>query len=385
MSTSSTRPRLSLAQTSRLVARALGLTPAELMAGFRTATLDDLPRMLDLRSRVLGPQLNWDDQAYLLWRYRLGRANQGGGDCWVLMRHDELIGMVGTQDMELRCGAEASPALSLMDIMIQPALEDAGLGAWLNLALQERADTTLAIGANPNSLGTVSRLFDTLPNRRSHIHPIRLGDFLGKRIPVPVLPELAALLLEPLLGLGRAVLLAPGARGVQVRRLARFDHSVIEALETQLARSGSLVHCTRSAEQLNWRLLDNPRGPCDVWGAWSQGQLVGYIATRLTPLDEGARQALVLVDTVVAPLPGGRPALHALLWKVLAQASRDGAEYAVMTAYRHDVEHELKRVGFRQQPHPFETLGWNCRSGHFKALAASCPDWTLSELHTDRI
>lgn len=384
MSTSSTRPRLSLAQTSRLVARALGLTPAELMAGFRTATLDDLPRMLDLRARVLGQELDWDDQAYLLWRYRLGRAGQGGGDCWVLLRQSELIGMVGTQDMVLRCGAEASPALSLMDIMIQPTLEDAGLGAWLNLVLQERSDTTLAIGANPNSIGMVSRLFDTLPNRRSHIHPIRLGDFLGKRIPVPVLPGLAALLLEPLLRLGRAALLAPGTQGIQVRRMARFDHT-LEALDAQLARSASLVHCTRTAEQLNWRLLDNPRAPCEVWGAWSQGQLVGYIATRLTPLDDGERQALVLVDTVVAPLPGGRPALRALLWQALAQASRDGAEYAVMTSYRHDVEQELKRVGFRQQPHPFETMSWICRDEHFKALAANRPDWTLSEIHTDRI
>lgn len=384
MSTSSTRPRLSLAQTSRLVARALGLTPAALMAGLRTATLDDLPRMLDLRARVLGPQLDWDDRAYLLWRYRLGRASQGGGDCWVLMRHEELIGMVGTQDMVLRCGGEASPALSLMDIMIQPTLEDAGLGAWLNLVLQERADTTLAIGANPNSIGMVSRLFDALPNRRSHIHPLHLGDFLGKRIPLPVLPDLLALLLDPLLSLGRTLLLAPGARGIQVKRMARFDHSV-EALEAQLARSDALVHCTRTPQQLNWRLLDNPCGPCDVWGAWSQGQLVGYIAMRLTPLDDGERQAMVLVDTVVAPLPGGRPALRALLWKALAQASRAGAEYAVMTSYRHDVEQELTRVGFRQHAHPFETLGWNCRDERFKALAASRPDWTLSELHTDRI
>lgn len=384
MSTGSPRPRLSLAQTSRLVARALGMTPAELMDNFRPALLADLPGMLALRQRVLGAKLDWDDPAYLRWRYRLGRPDQGGGDCWLLMRQGEILGMVGTQALGLRNGTRQGQALSLMDIMIQPELEDAGLGTWLNLVLQERADITLAIGANPNSIGMVSRLFDTLPNRRSHVHPIRLGDFLSKRVPVPVLPGLAAWGLESLMRPGRALLLGPGSQGIDVRPMARFDDAV-DALEHRVTADDTLIHCARSAAQLNWRLLDNPRAPCTVWGAWSKGQLQGYMATCLTPLDHGERQALVIVDAMVLPLPTGRPAWRALLWKVLTQAARANAEYVVITAYRHDLEQELRRVGFRQQPHPYETLSWTCRDEGFKALAATHPDWTLSEIHTDRI
>lgn len=382
-SSSNARPRPSLAQTTRLVARALAMSPAELMASLRPATLDDLPGMLALRARVLGDQLGWDDQAYLSWRYRLGRAGQGGGDCWLLARHGDILGMVGTQDLALRCGPLACQALSLMDIMIQPELEGVGLGAWLNLALQEQAEATLAIGSNPHSIGMVNRLFDVLPNRRTHVHPVRLGHFIKTRLPAPLRSGAIVSAAENLIRAANALLLAPWAIGLNVRPLT--EPGELEALDTLQQRQAatSLVHDERTPGQWRWRLIDNPRTPCQLWGAWSKDGLEACMATCLTPLD-GQRQALVVADTLV-PLPSGKRALRALLWKVLQHAYQAEADYVVITTYRQDLEQELRRLGFRCQPHPFETMAWSCRHQAFRALVAQHPDWTLSEFHTDRI
>ncbi|WP_230177662.1 hypothetical protein [Aquabacterium sp. CECT 9606] len=384
MSNSSTRPRPrpSLAQTTRLVSRALGMSAEELTASVRHAVWSDLPAILALRTRVIGTDIDWDDQAYMAWRYRLGRPQAGGGECWVLVRDGALLGMVGTQDLVLQCGGQSCPALSLMDILIQPELESVGLGVWLNLFIQAQTTATLAIGANANSIGMVSRLFDTLPNRRSFVHPVKLGHFLRKRLPVPGLPQLMAMGLETMMRLGRALLLAPWLpSSIQIKPWARLDDA-LNALNAQL-ETNEVVHAERTPAQLNWRLLDNPRGASQVWGAWSKGRLVGYMATQLTPLDDG-RQALTIVDLVV-PLPIGRPALRALLWTALEEAWRHQVEYVTMTSYRQDVERELRRAGFRQQAHQFETLGWTCGDDGFKALVEARADWTLSEVHTDRV
>lgn len=358
------------------------MSAEDLSASCRPAVWADLPAILALRTRVIGADIRWDDEAYMAWRYRLGRPQAGGGECWVLVRDGALLGMVGTQDLVLRCDDQSCPALSLMDILIQPELESVGLGVWLNLFIQEQTTATLAIGANANSIGMVSRLFDTLPNRRSFVHPVKLGHFLRKRLPVPGLPHLMAMGLETMMRLGRALLLAPWLpSSIQVRPWARLDDALHE-LNAQL-EANDVVHAERTPAQLNWRLLDNPRGSSQVWGAWSKGRLIGYMATQLTPLD-GERQALTIVDLVV-PLPSGRPALRALLWTVLEEAWRHQVEYVSMTSYRQDVERELRRAGFRQQAHQFETLGWTCRDEGFKALVEARPDWTLSEVHTDRV
>ncbi|MES2091145.1 MAG: hypothetical protein V4532_14370 [Pseudomonadota bacterium] len=377
----SAKPRPSLAQTSRLVARALGMSAQELTQGFRPAIWDDLPQLLSLRARVLGDVLTWDDRAYLTWRYRLGRADQGGGDCWVLCRHGELLGMIGTQDLVLRCEDLACKTLSLMDIMIEPELEGAGLGVWLNLAIQEQAEATLAIGSNPNSLGLVRRLFEVLPDRRTFVHPVRLGHSVHKRLPVPGLANAMALAAEHLLRLLRRGLLRPWARTVQVRPLD-FDDEAMAALNAQMA-SGPLVHCERSSQQFNWRVDGNPKGGCVFWGAWSAGQLVGTLGARSMPVEGGLR-ALIVMDALVS-LPEGRSALRALLWAVLEQAWRERADFVSMTSCRYDLEQELHRIGCRQHVDEFATMGWNCKDEQFRALVGARTDWTVSELHTDRI
>ena len=358
------------------------MSAEDLSASCRPAVWADLPAILALRTRVIGGDISWDDEAYMAWRYRLGRPQAGGGECWVLVRDGALLGMVGTQDLVLRCDGQSCPALSLMDILIQPELESVGLGVWLNLFIQEQTTATLAIGANANSIGMVGRLFDTLPNRRSFVHPVKLAHFLSKRLAVPGLHHLMAVGLETMMRLGRALLLAPWLpSAIQVKPLTQLDTTLNE-LNDQLGID-RVVHAERPLAQLNWRLFNNPMGQTEAWGAWSKGRLLGYMATRITPLEDG-RQAMTVLDLAV-PLPSARLALRALLWRMLEEAWRHQVEYVNITSYRHDVERELRRAGFRQQPHPFEVVGWTCRDEGFKALVETRTNWTLSEIHTDRV
>ena len=87
------KPALPIEKTARLVARALGVTPAELDQGLRPATAADFPAVAALRSQVLRESLCWDDEAYLRWRYQFGSPNLA--TCWVCTRGQEVVGMIG--------------------------------------------------------------------------------------------------------------------------------------------------------------------------------------------------------------------------------------------------------------------------------------------------
>ncbi|MFM2400140.1 MAG: hypothetical protein RL341_2297, partial [Pseudomonadota bacterium] len=99
------------ASTTKLVARALAISPAHLQAGLRTATGNDLDAILAFRHAYIGDQIVWDDAAYLRWRYHLGNANAGFGDLWLLELAGRIAGIVGTEKLQLLSPRGNLPAL----------------------------------------------------------------------------------------------------------------------------------------------------------------------------------------------------------------------------------------------------------------------------------
>ena len=90
-------------------------------------------------------------------------------------------------------GNETVDALSLMDIMVQPELDGSGLGIWLNMAVFEQHPVVIEIGANPNSLGLINRLFHRLPDRKVYVAPLSFSRFLANRLHISPVANLLAL------------------------------------------------------------------------------------------------------------------------------------------------------------------------------------------------
>ncbi len=377
---------ISREKTARLVARALGVTPQLLDAGFRSATLADLPAVLALRRRVLGDDLAWDDERYVRWRYLPQPGQRGLAICWLCTRGDELLGMIGTEALWLQAGDSRQLVHAAMDLMVQPELADSGLGVWVNQTVCERLGCVLAIGSNPNSKSVLARTFEALPDRRTHTHPLHFAHFMAKRLHHGLLASVAAGLADAAMVVLRTGRLWSTGWRLSVTPLSQWapgssEHRDIETLLRSARRPGR-VEVDRDADTLAHRLLANPRTRCEVWLARDGARPVGMVATRSVPID-GGRHAVQVLDAVIDPACQ-RPALRALLARVTARAFRSGADYLTWTLYDPTLEAELKPLMFRTAPHPYETMSWVCPDAAFREAVLARAGWSLSDIHTDR-
>ncbi|MDO9237600.1 MAG: GNAT family N-acetyltransferase [Aquabacterium sp.] len=394
------RPPLSLDKAATLVARGLGMSQEELAQAFRPATMADLPQILALRRAVLTDDLVWDDAAYLSWRYKLGRPGEGAGECWVLTRGDELIGMIGTEDLTLTVAGVSVDGIRVMDILVQPHMLGKGLGPWFGLTMQSKTRFAMAVGANTNSKRMIERTFEVLPNRRIFIHPIGLGQFVLKRLKWAPLAGAVSTLADWGLVVARACLLGYGLSGIKVKKLDRLPDE-LPALLSRSVRSDR-VEVLRSAASLSWR-FGTPRARFDIWGAWHQGVLVGLMVTRPDVLANG-RQSWMIMDVILQE--DMKPAvLRALLRLVVGEARGQNVGYLSIVSYRKDIEHLLSRVGFIERSWAHRAIAWlrsqdaqiaaNTEANNANLMAWSCTDdvlrahvtagadWSFNELHCD--
>jgi len=367
-----------LGTTTRLVARAAGLTPERLVAAFREATLDDLPQICDLRRRVLGKLLTWDDSAYLKWRYRFGATGPGRGPCFVVVDEGKLLGMVGSEQLTLWCDGERLDVPSLMDIMIEPSLDGTGLGVWLNLMLFDRFPLAIEIGANPNSLGLITRLYHRLPNRKQYVAPLHWRRVLGRRMKSRVLAA-TTLPLDVLYKGWRALRLRGLLKQWTHRPIERFDASADELFLNRLAPREIAVE--RSSEYLNWRLFGNPRVRYIVMGVYEGERLIGYWAAHLRKLPNGVR-SVDLVDWLIEEAAGiaglGRLLEHAVRW-----AESEQADYVSITVLHQISERILGKLGFLRRSHEYNTVGVHCTDKERWPLMLQAGRWYLTECNTD--
>jgi hypothetical protein len=161
----------SFARTSTLVSRVLGLTPEELRASFRPAGAQDLPALIELRRRILGDALTWDDRQYLLWRYDFEGRPDSPGRVMVAAHAGKLLGVIGAERVRLARGSEVLDAVSLMDIMVQPELDGSGLGIWMNMAIFETHPIVIEMVPTRIPSDSSTGCSTGCPTARSTSHP----------------------------------------------------------------------------------------------------------------------------------------------------------------------------------------------------------------------
>ncbi len=370
----------SFAKTTTLVSRALGLRAAQLTESFRPATLADLPGVLELRRRVIGENLTWDDSRYLQWRYDFEGRPDGQGSCLVVAAGGKIHGLIGAERIRLAFGADTVDALSLMDIMVQPELDGSGLGIWLNMAVFEANPVVIEIGANPNSLGLINRLFHRLPDRKVYVAPLSFSRFLANRLHIPPVADLIALPANAAAMLWRAFSHRPRPKRWYFHDITRFDASVERLFESRWAPAE--VMFVRSSSWLNWRLFRNPRAQYKVFGAWENGELVCYAAYQSTLRSDGLR-TVSLVDWLVDERYG-LDGFKALVRETVSRAWKEKADIVTVTPLHERSERSLLSLGFLGQSSEFNTVGVRCAEPSRWPLLYDGSTWFLTEVNTDR-
>ena len=369
----------SFEMTTKIVARALGLSTRDLFEAFIPAKAEHLAGVVELRRRTCGLSTTWDDSAYLDWRYSFGSSVKGRGTCWVLVHRDRVIGMVGTENIELVDDDGVMPAISTMDLAVDAEFADSGLGIWMNMRLCGGVPLAITIGSNAQSVSIVSRYFRRIPDRRSYVYPIDLRRYLAKTITLPWIGTLLGSGLNVMMSMWRIVALR-GSNELEIRRIARFD-AAFQPLIDQARHAGEL-HIRKSLGFLNWRLFESPRSKYIVWGAYQAGRPVGSIAILEQSIDRSMTQ-VEMVDWLLATADE-RKIFRNLCREVIVHAAKLKSDRVVVTAYHGRSERLLRSFGFVRRVSKFETIGIAGSDLAQVARATQNKNWCVTEINTDR-
>jgi hypothetical protein len=365
-------------RVSKLVARSLGVHAGELQRRLREATPGDMGQVLALRRSAFGDQIQWDDSAYLEWRYR--RRSTKGAYSTLLVFEDSgrVAATIGLSDLPLVVDGVPVDAVGIMDLAVDAALSGTGLGPWLNLAATRSHDLALAIGSNEHSRSTVERLFRALCRRTHLVYPLALEPFLSRRAR---LPNAVARLLRPidLLTRRRRRQRADGDSAALLP-VEEFDASHDSIWNAGMQCDG--VSLRRTFDYLNWRFFENTRadyrGFVFVW----RGKPAGHAILRLAASSNG------IYDTVVSDWStietGSSEAIHALFRSLLANASESGCSSLRVTAYGEYQRAILRRAGF-WEPSRTEKAVWgmDLRPAGTALCAARGKPWHATDALSD--
>lgn len=362
--------------TTRLVARALGLSADVLLAGFRPAHADDLNTIVEFRERHSDERVRPHDADYLFWRYRFGRTDGGLGDLWMLRHETELLGIIGTEDMVCIHGGKRWAGVRTMDIMIDRRLQSSGLGVWLNQAVFRNRDFTIAVGGNKNSSGTVKRLFHALPPTRQFIQPINTSSYVLRKLRQRVLAGMVSALANRAMRVWRTLGALSFGSKIEIRPITCFTEPPTARVEIL-----NRVIIERSAAFLNYRLFENPRAPYIAAGAYCVDELVGYIAWRIVKRGDGERWVHI-IDWQTSDV-GRSTTLLALLAHVGRETEAARCDFALLVQHEGNHRQVLRRAGFwGPRANSEKIIGLHAQdAATFNALSEA--DWFLTDLCDD--
>ena len=367
---------LTFEAATRLVARALKLTPDLLNGSLRPATLSDLPHLLAFRREHLGATVGWDDAAYLSWRYRLGRPQHGFGDLWMLPGAAGPLAMLGTEELPAQLGELALTGARVMDLLARADLQETGIGAWLNQSIFRKHDFALAMGANQNSAGIVKRLYQPLPSRQTSTHPIDLRPYVGRKVQGRMLASAASAAGTVGMGALRSWRRLTRPSTIALTTISRFDDGMLPMRRTE---SGQL-HVVRDAAYLNRRLFENPRRRHEALAASRGDRAAGYIAWMIVAGGHAdGTDELQIVDWQA----GDDRALGQLLMGAVARAAAAGCACVRLRLQDPTTLRVARRHGFmRLEGSTGKVVGVHAADSSLLArLTAS--EWALTDITDD--
>ena len=380
---------------TRALAKSLGYSPDELMSAFAPAVESDYEAIIAFRRKHLGDHESWNDETYIRWRYAFSDGESTANSrnrVWLVKLDDRILGMIGVQHAELVIGDRRLAAIHPMDLLVDASVAGGGLGAWVTLALNQKYDIVLVIGANKNSATIVQRIFHPMPSRQVWKMALNaqwlldrfvLGRFavpsrfaaLGRFVKARSLSCLIGALLNPLLRAVSNIKLAAYRRnGLRAEFLDRFPDAVENLSESQ---KGQFFYRYRDAGFLNWKFAENPNVAYQRLGFYRDGELVGYVVYRLS--GSGSASKADVEDFFWLEDDGGESGLPEAMFAELIGRLRDSRVGLVkVSSYGARATTAMERLGFvfREENLLFSL---SCNVAELESVIYNADNWFLTE------
>jgi len=307
---------------NKAMARALGISPEELIKSFAPANISDIDAICELRQEGFGPHLR-NDKNKMLWRYF--SRNPKRSDILVLKLKNKIVAAVGVEPISVALGGVIHPGVRCADIVVEAALMGKGLGAWMNLYVQNAHSIVTAMGSNKNSNSMVNKLFTPINIRQYLKYPIKSSSYLMRK--KSSFWSMARL--HKILDIG-----------LYFRRKLHSQLSKVNGYSVQLLEdfasiknfasinNGLTAHniVVRDAEFIQWRYIDNPVSHFVPFGIFNQKTLVGYAILKRNDTNHSADE-WYLMDWQIHPTQNKKTVLRYLMVQCVEYAAAMGASF----------------------------------------------------------
>ena len=261
---------------TEVLAASLGLSVEELVRSYDRATSADMEALCELMLVGFGVVENLSLDI-ITWRYF--NFSKNISDIFVLRYQGQLIGAIGAEPIRVKVGDKEYGGVRVADIVVHPDHGKRGIGAWMNLYLQDKFPIVMAMGSNENSDIMLRRLFRPM-NCRHHFKMLfSIKNYLSVRGCPFFLIELLSPIATFLLALVRKphVILVPPKYELKMSDSAECLVEFFKSPDYQ-PHSANIV--LRSIEYCRWRYDVNPKSCFKILHLHHQGRLIGYGVIR---------------------------------------------------------------------------------------------------------
>lgn len=261
---------------SKVLATSLNISAEELVRSFNRATKEDIPAVCELMRLGFGDVESLKPPV-IAWRYFDFSTHES--DIFVLRYQGNIIGAVGAEPITVNADGVEVQGIRAGDIVVHPEHMRRGIGAWMNLYLQEHFSLVMAMGSNENSTTMVRRIYKPM-NCRHHLKILfstkRYLEFRGWS---PLIIKIITILTTiPLLFI-RFLFFKMLPSGYRVDVVDNTDrlHTFFNNPK-YYPRHLNMV--PRSAEYCRWRYDVNPKSNFKIFEMYKKNRLVGYAVVR---------------------------------------------------------------------------------------------------------
>ncbi len=340
------RKRLPFEKVKYYTSKTLGINSENLVKSFQPAQKKDISEVAQFRKLILNPEVPLcDDEKYLKWMYsNFSNGSNEGNTYWILRYNGEIIGGIGAEKFVLFIERKRYSGTRILDIMVHPKYDGRGLGAFMNMAIQEKCIVSTVIGTNLRSRNMTSRLFKRLSDMSSFKILIKTEPLFKKYLKSTFLSFPISFIVDPFMLLRIKVKQQRIPNGIIIRAIEQFDTRV-NGISEQMVISGKFF-VYRSDKYLNWRYCKNPRHQYKIHGAFKGETLLGYIVTRFNFQSNIKQKQGLIIDWFCTD----QSVLYALIQTGIDFLIKSGVGLIICKAYGPSINKVFKSFGFIFRP-----------------------------------
>lgn len=312
----------SFERLNKVMAYSLGISPEELLRSFVRAIPADIDEICALRRRGFGDHLV-NDSNKMRWRYFSRNADQS--DMLVLRLQGRIVAAVGVEPIQVQLQDVLTAGVRCADIVVDPEMMSKGLGAWMNLYIQNHYSIVMAMGSNANSGSMVRKLFTPMPIRSYLKFPIRSAGYLQQKNVAGAVSQLLHVPLDVVLFFRRKFYdLRSRATGLRAGLVEGFSPIADFVAADRAAQKPNTV--VRDVEFMRWRFAANPVSTFLPVGLFARNELIGFAVLKIGDSAIAAPEWF-LMDWQIAREWDGIPARQFLMNRCVDIAAAQGAGF----------------------------------------------------------